>query len=108
MNNRWKTFFTIDESHFAPDYMEFNSNGAFSTVEIEKITAIHNDDITVYTEGENNETMHIVISGTDKPRTITFFIYYAQKNAYEIFRDYNIMYTGSATLFLHQKGTESE
>lgn len=108
LNNRWKNFFTIDESHYAPDYMEFNSNGVFSTDEIEKITAIHNDDITVYTEGENNDTMHIFIGATDNPRTIAFFIHHAQKNAYEIFRDYNIVYTGCVTLFLHQKGMQSE
>lgn len=108
LKKRWRTYFTIDASHYAPDYMAFNSNGVFSDVEIEKITALHNDYIRVYTEGEDNDTMHIIIGGTDSPRTITIFIDYAQKNAYEIFRDYNIIYTGCLTLNLHQKGLKSE
>ena len=108
LNNRWRTFFSIDASHYAPDYMEFHSDGTFSTVDVEKITAIHNDDITVSTEGENYDTMHISIGGTNTPRTITLFVYYAQKNAYEIFRDYGIMYTGYLCLNLHQKGIQIE
>lgn len=106
LRKKWRSHFTIEASHHAPDYMNFYPDGTFNTTEIEKITAVHNDYITIYTEGERNESIHIRIGATDKERNITFSLRFADENVYEIFKNFNIVSGDGLMVQFHQAGPE--
>ena len=104
LRKKWQSYFTIDDIHYAPNYMDFYPDGTFDQTEVEKITAVHNDYITAYTEGERNETLRLIIGKTDKERYLTFIIRYADENVYEIFKNFNIVTGCRIVLHFHQAG----
>lgn len=104
LRKKWRSHFTIDNVHYAPNYMDFYPDGSFDPTEREKITAVHNDYITAYTEGERNETLCLKIGKADKERYLTFIICFADENVYEIFKNFNIISGDRTVLHFHQAG----
>ena len=68
----WKEFFTIDESHTGPNPYDFTMDGQPLNNEIEMVTALHNDYLSITVVGDKKDQIVVRIQPTtDGPRYIS-------------------------------------